>query len=330
MSDEQQAAGGVWDAMQTFLDRKGQNSKNTKDTYERALRIFFLDTRGKKLEDLTPSDLVFSMHEVEKYQVKLRKKHKESTVNTKLKAVRSCYKKLSSYGFPVDPEWFSVEHYKLTDKKGSEPMSHAEVLASLQVVSRTYKAKQKMLLIRLAYATAFRLETLLELKRSDFSNMDGVWVVKVLGKGQKWDVKKITNDLYEEVLEQFKQSKNDKLFTFTDKTITDMMKKIKSEIDFGDRTISFHSFKKSSIEEVRIITNNDLYAMKEHANHSSPQTTIADYANRRRIDELVVVDIDYHVPVEAFDHLTHEQLLDLVKSADRNTQIKLLQKMGII
>jgi predicted ABC-type ATPase len=108
------------------------------------------------------------------------------------------------------------------------------------------------------------------------------------------------------------------------------MNHIRENIDFGDRKITFHSLKKSSIEEVALITNNDLNAMQTHGSHRSVLTTLNDYTAKKKLDDLIVVDIHYKVPVEEFDNLSHEQLLELVKSADRNVQVKLLQKLGVI
>jgi integrase len=153
--------------------------------------------------------------------------------------------------------------------------------------------------------------------------------VKVLGKGNKWDSKKISNELYAEIMERCAEAEGDKIFTLTDKTVNKMMEYIRSHIDFGERKITFHSLKKSSIEEVRLITSNDVNAMQQHAGHSDPSVTLRSYVANKKLDDLVMVDINQHIPVEAFEHLTHEQLLSLVLSMDRNTQIKMLQKMGV-
>src|SRR5690606_10551721 len=92
----------VWESIEVFLERKGQNSKNTRTTYERAIRDFFLATRKKKLEHLTEDDIRFSKVEVEGYQVGLRAKFKASTVNTRMWAMKSLYSKLKDYGFNVE------------------------------------------------------------------------------------------------------------------------------------------------------------------------------------------------------------------------------------
>jgi integrase len=327
MSNEQTS---VLDAIQVFLDRKAQNSENTRATYERAIRNFFLEMRGKTLEELTAEDLVFSHQAVEGYQTELLKKFKRGTVNNRIAALKSCYKKLESYGFAVRASWFDLDKNEEWDKEPSDPMKHEEIVQAIKLVLDTREGKQKALLIRLAYATAFRKESILQIKKTDLIERNGIWFVKVLGKGNKWDYKKISSDLRTELEERIAESKNDKVFTLTPKTVNRMMNYIRENIDFGDRKITFHSLKKSSIEEVALITNNDLNAMQTHGSHRSVLTTLNDYTAKKKLDDLIVVDIHYKVPVEEFDNLSHEQLLELVKSADRNVQVKLLQKLGVI
>jgi len=209
-------------------------------------------------------------------------------------------------------------------------MTHQEVIDVINLVSKTRAGFQKSLLIRLAYSTAFRKESLLNLEWSDITNRDGVWFVKTLGKGKKWDYKKISNDLYDELMKHKSNTDSDKIFTITLKTVNRMMNFIRDNIDFGSRKITFHSLKKSSIKEVALLTNYDLKAMQKQGCHSNIMTTLNDYMSEKSLDDLVIVDVNYHVPVEEFEKLSKEELINLIKSAERNIQIKLLQKMGVL
>ncbi len=107
-----------------------------------------------------------------------------------------------------------------------------------------------------------------------------------------------------------------------------MMNYIRENIDFGDRKIVFHSFKKASIEEVSIISGGDIKAMQNHGDHSNASTTINSYLADKKLEDLVTVDVNTHIPTEAFDELSQEEFVKLVKSMDRSTQIRLLRKMG--
>lgn len=320
----------VWACIDTFLTRIGQDSKNTKTTYERAIRDFFRTMRNKEVEDLVEEDLIFTKRQIETYQVNLREKFKSTTVNNKISALKKCYVKLEDYGFDVKSSWFVLDRYDEYDKESYDRMTHQEVIDVINLVSKTRAGRQKALLIRIAYATAFRKESILNLKWNNIINREGVWFVKVLGKGNKFDFKKISNDLYDELMDYKKETDGENVFTLTKKTVNKMMNYIRDNMDFGERRITFHSLKKSSINEVALITNYDLKAMQKHGNHSNVTTTLNDYMAEKSLDELVIVDINYHVPVEKFDELSHEELLSLVKGADRSIQIKLLQKLGAL
>lgn len=320
----------VWNCINTFLNRIEQNSKNTRDTYERAIREFFRIMRNKDIENLVEDDIIFTKPQIETYQTNLRNKYKASTVNNKISALKKCYMKLEDYGFDVKPSWFALDRYNEHDKEGYDALTHQEVIDIINLVSKTRKGFEKALLIRVAYATAFRKTAIQNLKWTDIVNREGQWFLKALDKGNKWDYKKISDDLYNELMKQKELIGGKKIFQLTDKSINKMMNYIRENMDFGERNITFHSFKKSSIKEVALLTNYDLKAMQRHGNHASVTTTLNDYMAEKSLDELVIVDTNYHVPVEKFDNLSKEELLDMIKKADRNVQIKLLQSIGAL
>lgn len=311
----------------TYLERLGQESKNTKKTYERAIRDFFQTMRGKSLEMLLPEDLIFKKDQIKSYQVSLKEGHAGSTVNNAITAIRECYKELADDGFPVDIAWFNVKRYDESDKKAIDALTHDEVVQVIQLVSKTRKGSEKALMCRIAYATAFRKESIHNLKWTDIIDREGTKYIKTLGKGNVWDYKKLSHDLYSALMAHKETSKGEKIFELTPKTVRLMMDYIRKHMDFGDRNISFHSFKKASIEEVAVITNYDIKAMQRQGNHADVKTTLNDYMSKKALEDLVVVDINNDLPVEKFDELSHEALLALVKSMDRGTQVKMLQKL---
>lgn len=320
----------VWTCIKTFLDRKGQDSKNTKDTYERAIRSFFKTMRNKELEDLVEKDLIFTKPQIETFQVNLRKNFKSTTVNIKMSALKRCYEKLEDYGFDVRSSWFDLERYNEHDKEKYDTLSHDEVCSIIELVSKTRKGFEKGLLVRLAYATAFRKQSLLDLKWSDIIERNGQTFIKTLGKGNKWDYKKLSNELHEELMKQKGLVGGDYIFQLTPKSVNKMMNYIRENINFGDRVIVFHSFKKASINEVNIITGGDIKAMQRQGNHASATTTLNDYLASKELDDLVVVDTNKEIPLQKFDEMSKDELVNLIKSMDRNTQIKMLQKMGVM
>lgn len=320
----------VWNCINTFLNRTEQNSKNTRGTYERAIRNFFKTMRNKELEDLVEEDLIFTKPQIETYQTNLKNQYKSATVNNRISALKKCYMKLEDYGFDVKPSWFDLDRYSEHDKESYDALTHQEVIDIINLVSTTRKGFEKALLVRVAYSTAFRRTSILNLKWTDIINRNGQWYLKALDKGNKWDYKKISDDLYHELMKQKELVVGEKIFQLTPKTVNRMMNYIRENMDFGERNITFHSFKKSSIKEVALLTNYDLKAMQRQGNHSNVTTTLNDYMAEKDLDELVIVDTNYNIPLEKFDEMSKEELVDMIKKADRNTQIKLLQSINAL
>lgn len=320
----------VYECISIFLDRIGQESIHTRKTYERAIKDFFLVMRNRELHQLVEADLIFQKHQIKRYQINLRKQNKTMTVNTKIAALKKCYSEFEDFGFDVSQSWFDLTKYKEYDRTSYDPLTHEEMIEVLALVGKTRKGFEKGLLIRLAFATAFRRSSLLELKWTDIYSENGVWFVKALGKGNEWDTKKISNELYNDLMKQKELVGGTKIFRLQKKTIDKMMSYIRENMDFGERCITFHSFKKSSINEVALLTNYDVKAMQQQGNHASPTTAIKDYMSKKKKDEMVVVDIDFQVPIDRIEELSHEELIQLIKNTDRNTQIKLLQAAGLM
>lgn len=322
----------VWSCMNTFLTRIGQNSENTKITYEKAIRDFFMVMRNKELENLVEADLIFTKPQIETYQVNLKQEFKGGTVNNRMSALKKAYKKLEDYGFDVRASWFELERYDDHEKESYDPMTYSEVEEAIDLVYWTRKGEEKSLFIEMAFVTAFRKESLKSITLNDFYQHNGDWVVKTIGKGNKRDDKKVSEDLYERVLEFVKdenKSSNDRIFSLTNKTINGMMNLIRKEIDFGERRITFHSIKKSSVEETALQTNYDLKAMQAQGNHANISTTLNHYMSKKKIDDMTVIDMHYTPPVEKFEDMSKEELVKMLMDAPRDIQIKLLNQEGI-
>lgn len=318
----------VFETINTYLVRKGQNSKNTMMTYERSIRDFFQTMRNKSLEELLPQDLVFNKKQIESYQVTLREQYKGVTVNNSITALYECYKRLEDNGFPVNANWFRLERYDESDSVKYGTLSHEEVLAIIDFVSKTRKGDEKALLIRLAYATAFRKDSLLNLEWKNIVEINGLKYIKTIGKGNKPSHKKLSNGLYDLLMKHKEKSESDKIFQLTKATVQKMMNKINESMDFGDRHIVFHSFKKASINEVNLISGGDIKLMQAHGDHSEASTLLNSYLADKLIEDLVVVDVDNNIPTEKFEEMTKEELVEMLKKANRKVQIQLLQDIG--
>lgn len=317
----------VYGSIVTYLNRVKQESENTAITYEKAIRDFFLTTRNKDIENLLEVDLNYTMRDVEAYQTELRKTMKASTVNTKMSAIKKLMDKLDGYGLNVNSKVFDVERYKEYDTVSYDPMTKEEVLKAIEIVSKTRKGEEKALFINVAFVTAFRKESILNLKWSDIEYFKGVWTIKTLGKGNVWDRKKIPQSLFLGLTEyREKIPKREKIFTLSNTTINGMMKLIREKIDFGDRVIAFHSLKKTSIEETAILTNYDLKAMQAQGNHANVSTTLNNYMSAKKFEDMITLDLSSEVDFSVLESLSKEELIGIIKNVDRITQLKILNE----
>ena len=317
----------VYGSIVTYLNRVKQESENTAITYEKAIRDFFLTTRNKDIENLSEADLNYTMRDVEAYQTELRKTMKASTVNTKMSAIKKLMDKLDGYGLNVNSKVFDVERYKEYDTVSYDPMTKEEVLKAIEIVSETRKGEEKALFINVAFVTAFRKESILNLKWSDIEYFKGVWTIKTLGKGNVWDRKKIPQSLFLGLTEyREKIPKREKIFTLSNTTINGMMKLIREKIDFGDRVIAFHSLKKTSIEETAILTNYDLKAMQAQGNHANVSTTLNNYMSAKKFEDMITLDLSSEVDFSVLESLSKEELIGIIKNVVRVTQVKILNE----
>lgn len=318
----------VFDSISMFLDSVGIESDNTKTTYETAIRDFFKNTRNKELEFLTEDDLHFTYLEVEQYRHSLIGNYKNATINTKMVAVKKLYDKLNRYGIVVDNSVFNLDKLKEYDTESYDMMSIEEVNKAMDIVSKTRNGYEKKLLIKLAFSTAFRKTVLLNLTWGNIYKSKEQYYIKTLGKGNKWSIKRIDEDLYKELMthKQFVHRKN--VFNLSTSTVQRMMDKINQEMDFGKRRITFHSFKKASIEEMGIQTDFDVKAMQRHGDHSDVSTTLNIYVAQKDVENMPTLSTEVkNIDISPLLGLTKEEIIGIIDSVDRETKMKIMNKL---
>lgn len=318
--------------IRSFLDIVSVDSENTYKTYFTAINDFFLETRGKKIDFVREADLNYDLREIENYKLNLLKKYKSTTVNTKMTAIKNLMKKLKQYGLDVNVSVFDFKRLKQCDKISYDPLSLEEIKQIINLVSTTNLGKQKSLLIEMAFVTAFRKESLLSLNWNDLEYFNGYYTIKTIGKGKKNDIKKIPKNLYDKLIEYKNSSDSEsdsKIFTMSSKTVDRMMLFINSNMNFGNRNITFHSFKKSAVEETAIVTSGDVKMMQKIANHSDATTTLNSYMSTKNLDDLIVLDLDRETGIEKIKDLSKDELINLIFSMDRETQMKIMNAMNV-
>lgn len=317
------------------LNYLGKGSKKTFTEYERDTKKFFGIMRNKTILDLNEQDLAFTRQEIISYQRILRdnpnnlasKKYAGNSINRMIKSVKSLFKELQVGGYNVDHELFSIKGESISDVK-KHPFVTWEQIENdiLPAVRYTNFGDKKALLIEFACVTSFRLDSIIKgiSMSNSFKRKNGVIVAEVLGKGSKWDRKSIPEDLWSRMQELFCKYKSDSLFQFSETTITRMMDHIRRTTNIN---VTFHSFKKCGIREVKNITGNDMKAMQEQGAHESFATTMNYYDEfNEDFSKKPSLLIGQKIDTTLIDNLSHDELLDAIKS-DRGLQFALLSKV---
>lgn len=321
----------IFKSINTFLSAKKLNSVNTKSNYERNIRQFFQHTRRKGIDQLNLSDLIFTLDDIQEYQVTLSKKYKNKTVNNKMYAIRSLYKYLDGNDYNVKLSWFNVENLKDYDSEGYEVINWGTVESMIEMVKTHKNGLEKALFIELGAKTSFRLETLLTLKWTNFhTDSLGTRYVKVLGKGKEWDKKPIQEELYDRLLE-LKVDGSEKVFQHLNnrQAASRMMTKLCKELGLDSKKVKFHSMKKAGMHEVNLITGGNIKAIQQQGNHKSELTPLKFYTKvNENLSEMPCLQIGQQINTAPLEELSKEELLNLITNSGREVQIKLLAQLN--
>lgn len=306
-------------SLDTLIETLALRSKDTAINYESRIRNFFRDTRNKEMEQLTFYDLEFTLPEIKRYQITLfNKGYKSVTVSSRIAAIKKFYKALSEDNIKVDASVFDIELINKRDTDRYDSLSVEEVI-SIRDYLKTAKhnGDQKSLLVELAMATGFRLQSLLTIRKENFFTQNNLYLVKITGKGNKGDIKQLTSDLYNRCLVM---AKDGKLFTLGTSSVDRMMNDIRNHFDFGSRHIAFHSFKSSSIRYVSEQTGGDVKAMQRQGNHAKVSTTLDNYVDEYKLENLIPIDLDNVLDTKIIKEVSHGQLLNAIDKLDSQTK----------
>jgi len=304
--------------------------KNTRTAYEYNYRQFFSYMRGKDLEEITEQDLIVRKSEVMEFKSFLREKdYGEGSISQKLNSLRSLYRYLQGEELSVNlnPEVFSF-------KDGKHKVRERDILTSdemwemIELVKNERKGLLKSLFLEFAWKTAYRKDALLNIKWSDFKWNGEVYVVEVWDKG-KLHRKSIDKEFYDRLVSGIGMNSNDdKVFKLDSKTPNAMISRLVDKLGIKDRYIVFHSIKKSSINEVKQMTNGDLDAMEHQGNHSKATSLKYYSVSKDDPSRYPCLFIGKEVDLSKLENLSKEELLDLIKRSGKITQMKILELLG--
>lgn len=329
-----QVATEVGKDIEIIIESLSINSENTSNSYRKDIEDFFMFMRGKEIKDLTIDDLIFKNNQIQEYQNRLAKDlnngnpYAFSSINHKISVLRTLYGKLEANDYDVKSAWFNVVVAK-GEANSWESVSWDIVLQMINYVKDTKLGDIKSLLIETAVVTSFRKSELLNLTWNDLSNVDGVWVLTTIGKGNKKNVKPITQKLYDRLI-QLRTISCDKIFKISDKSVKNMMVKLRQELGLDER-VTFHSLKKCGINEVYLITGGDIMAVAKQGNHSSFGTTMKHYMDSKqdfKSSPNLQIGKDDEI-MEKLNELTKEELIEAITKASRATKYDLMHQVQL-
>lgn len=321
----------VWGNIEAWLQKCEKKSENTAKTYNKAVRDYFFWLCKKRLEDLEPKDLIASGTLLVKYQNLLKEKNKNSTVNTKMAAIRSVYKFIEEDYAGVKSEWFNkIDRFdEDEDGEGYGELFQDEIIQMMEYASQEpCKGLEKSLLIEMAVTTSFRKSSLLSLKWSDikYNEKENLYIISTYLKRKK-DSKPITPDQYERLL-QLKETNKDYIFTLSTSTIQKFMDRLCKNIIADDtRNITFHSYKNVAINFACRVMK-DMHAAKTQGNHSSMQTTEDCYIKaNREFSNMPGLKMWQDCDLSKLDELSKEELVKIIKSCSEWTSREIISKI---
>lgn len=309
--------------LESFYNEFKNNSKNTAVSYVNDLEQFLKQVSKLGIE--TPVETVVSMinyKNVTKFrQSELDRGMKASTVNRKLSAIREFAKHLAVHDVVIDTGFFNSVKSLKNDSASYEVLTIPESLQIAEWIKDNEKMRgyEKFLYILLAVDTGVRAEALSNLTPENFVVVDGEVLLKGVDKGKKPFSKRLSLEFYEDIKKNTSWVAGQKIFGFTAKNRNDMMKRVLKGLDWENRNIVFHSFKKAAVNNAFEITGDIMTAMKT-GGHSSVATT-----QRYLSEGETVMGAISNVNAEEmksldYNDFTHEQLVQMLSNMSDNFQ----------
>lgn len=174
----------VYSEIVTILRAKARKSENTAKIYYDDFKQFCNDSLHISIEEITEEDLrKITPKRLMEYQEYLCSRYAGATVNRKINAIRSIFKKLAA-----DPQRnlhvdiFNVLDAVECDTKHNGVLTLSETLKMIELAKELRNGEEKSLIIELAAQTGIRLSAIMGATWSEFSNVDGIWVFSTTEK----------------------------------------------------------------------------------------------------------------------------------------------------
>ncbi|WP_064198998.1 tyrosine-type recombinase/integrase [Brevibacillus brevis] len=327
----------VYSTITSFLEYKGDRSDDTQKAYKKDIKIFFMYTRNKNIDQLEVIDLEFTIEDVIKYRNYLgglkkadgERKYVNKSINRMIDSLRSLYSYLERAKYDVDKSAFALDDLPEHDSKEIGYLTLEEIEQMIEHAKSLPNGTEKYIFWELGWKTSIRINALLSITWEDFRKVnDDIVIVRAIEKGNEIREMPITNEFYQRILEIRGNAKpTDRVFKFGSTTVFNTMEILKERIGISeDREVSFHSVRKFLID--LMVDLGDLKAAMAQSGHKSIETLWKHYANKQKdYESMAGVMIERTLNEAALDEMSKEELLAIIK-ADGQIKNRVLMKLA--
>ncbi|TPG68691.1 hypothetical protein EEL31_09240 [Brevibacillus laterosporus] len=330
----------VHKAILSILKERRGASKNTATSYQQHIEQFFGYTRRKKLNELNSEDLIITRQEVVEYRDYLsnlkdengEKRYTKSSLNVKIYAMKSLYDFLKKYDYQVDSSVFKIITLTENDSKPNGFLTWNEMQQIIVKVKNQRNGWEKSLILKLAAQTAIRKNALFNLRRTEILLINNeVPVIKTYDKKGKLVNKPIPISIYKELME-FIKAHGEKKRVFTIKsqaTLNNAIAKACEELQISkDRKITFHSFKKGSVDTTQK-TYKDVKITQQHAGHANPSTTLNIYTDSIHDYKMMPSFLlGQEIDLSKLEEMTKEEIINVIQGLDIGIKAEIARKIN--
>lgn len=321
----------ISDYFYEFIKDKQSRSENTAKAYKSDIEQFFKVVFDKKIEAITVDHMAsLKGNDIIKYRNIIGEKYANSTVNRKIKSIRSFFAYIEADHEEVRQAIFnSAKNLKQEDSNSWGNLTHDEIVKMISVAEDIHK--HMAVLIELGYNTSIRLDALLQMTEENVFRREknGIefWTVEVIDKSSK-NIKPISEDMKAKLFEL--DYKKRFFATLSKHKVGDLMKEVcrASGIDFEKRNIRFHSIKKAGVNHVLQRTG-DIKLAQKQGNHKSATTTLNAYLEE--VDDITklpsMVGMGNDVDISELGDMTKEEIMGILNELSSGAKLEILRLM---
>lgn len=309
----------VGKAIEDFLKDNADRSSETATSYKGDINKFLNVVFDKTIDTVTAEELELLDYESWKsFLDSLKGTLANTSINRQKSCIESLYRHLNRTNTIRTDLSFFRWIKALPGNVNSYEVMPMEVVEQYIEATRfeKHKAMEKKWIIKLAVELALRESELRELEWSDFKPDDKRVYVTGYGKGNKKYTEVISRALYNELISELRVEGQKQLFTITKKNITDMMIRLRKLLNHEDRNYTFHSFKKTSVNNTFNLTGNILDAQAK-AKHAKLETTQI-YLEEAQTKMTGYFSLENNLNHNLYNEVEHKVLTEALKTMPKD------------